>query len=284
MENTVPQEPEPARIVGGSGPGLLLSHGANGSIARQFGPILNGLTANHTVVGVDLPGSGATARSETPLDIDELADQMVAAADAEGLDTFAIAGISLGGPIAIRAAVRHPDRVTALVLTATFARPDAKVRLFNSIWRQLYESGDRGILAEFGALMAFSTRTLNSMSSERLKATIQRIAGAFPPGTPEQADLLDRVDVSDDVLQIKVPTLVVITTGDWLVPLDTQRSLADSIPGAKSVELDTGHAPFGERPDEWLNIITEFLQEELLAKRGRDEDEERSPVVRALGS
>lgn len=61
--------------------------------------------------------------------MDELADQLVAAADAEGLDTFAISGFSLGGPIAIRAAARHPKRVNALVLTATFAHRDSKLDL-----------------------------------------------------------------------------------------------------------------------------------------------------------
>lgn len=256
--------PEPilARTVRGSGPGLVLSHGANGSIERQFGSILDGLAMNHSVVGVDLPGSGATPRSDSPLDLDELADQLVAAADAEGLDTFAVAGISLGGPIAVRAAVRHPERVAALVLTATFARADARLRLFNSIWRQLYESGNHAILAEFGVLMAFSTQALNTVPAERLEATVRRIAGEFPPGTVDQADLLERVDVSEDLAQIKVPTLVVITTGDWLVPPSVQRSLAGGITGAQSAEIETGHAPFGERPQEWLNLITTFLQQE----------------------
>jgi pimeloyl-ACP methyl ester carboxylesterase len=240
----------------------VLSHGANGSIERQFGSILDGLAMNHAVVGVDLPGSGATPRSGTSLDLDELADQLVAAADAEGLDTFAVAGISLGGPVAVRAAVRHPERVTALVLTATFARADARLRLFNSIWRQLYESGNHAVLAEFGALMAFSTQALNTLPPERLEATLQRIARDFPPGTVEQADLLDRVDVSEDLARIAVPTLVIITTGDHLVPPSTQRSLAAGIPGARSAELDTGHAPFGERPAEWLDIITTFLRQE----------------------
>ncbi|WP_373319876.1 MULTISPECIES: alpha/beta fold hydrolase [Streptomyces] len=56
--------------------------------------------------------------------MDELADQLVAAAVAEGLDTFVLHGYSLGGPIAIRAAARHPERVTALILTATMAHPN----------------------------------------------------------------------------------------------------------------------------------------------------------------
>ncbi|MEV6156956.1 alpha/beta fold hydrolase [Nonomuraea sp. NPDC052129] len=118
-----------ARTVRGSGPGLVLAHGAGGGVEANFGPILDGLVARHTVVGVDYPGAGATPRSEVPLDVDDLADQLVGAADAEGLDTFAIAGFSLGGSVAICAAARYPDRVSALVLTAAFAHRDAKLGL-----------------------------------------------------------------------------------------------------------------------------------------------------------
>nr|WP_231509829.1 alpha/beta fold hydrolase [Streptosporangium roseum] len=86
-------DPTPyARTLHGSGPGLLLAHGAGGGIAANFGPIMDGLAARHTVVGVDYPGSGATPTPAAPLELDDLADQLVAAADAEGLDTFAVCG------------------------------------------------------------------------------------------------------------------------------------------------------------------------------------------------
>src|SRR4051794_487084 len=81
-----------ARTVHGAGPGLVLAHGAGGSTALNYGPILPGLAAGHTVVGVDWPGTGDSPRSSTPLDADALADELVAAADAEGLETFALAG------------------------------------------------------------------------------------------------------------------------------------------------------------------------------------------------
>jgi 3-oxoadipate enol-lactonase len=79
------------RTVHGSGPGLL-AHGAGGGIAAGFGPTMDGLAARHNVGGVDYPGSGATPTPAPPLELDDLADQLVAAADAEGLDTFAVHG------------------------------------------------------------------------------------------------------------------------------------------------------------------------------------------------
>ncbi|MEU8837428.1 alpha/beta fold hydrolase, partial [Streptomyces sp900116325] len=176
------QLPKPilARTSRGSGPGLALAHGAGGSVEGNYGPILDHLAARHTVVGVDYPGTGNTPRSDTPLTADELADQLVAGAVAEGLDTFAIAGFSLGGPIAIRAATRHPERVTALVLTATFAHANARLRLAASIWGEVHESGDRLLLAKYLTLVAFSTPFLDAFPPDQLDVALQALAETIP--------------------------------------------------------------------------------------------------------
>lgn len=68
------------RITRGSGPGLLLAHGVGGGIEPNFGPIMDGLAACFTVVGPDYPGIGPTPRANTPLVLDDLADELVAAA------------------------------------------------------------------------------------------------------------------------------------------------------------------------------------------------------------
>ncbi|MET8546257.1 alpha/beta fold hydrolase [Kitasatospora sp. NPDC004799] len=145
-----------ARTVHGSGPGLLLAHGAGGSSAADFGPIMDGLAARHTVVGVDHPGSGATPASAAPLELDDLADRLVAAADAEGLDTFAVWGYSLGGTVALRVAARHPQRITALVLSAAFARLDTRTEPAAAIRQQLHDAGQHLILAQYLARLTVS--------------------------------------------------------------------------------------------------------------------------------
>ncbi|GAA2019961.1 alpha/beta fold hydrolase [Catenulispora yoronensis] len=254
-----------ARTVRGSGPGLVLAHGAGGSTAANYGPILDGLAARHTVVGVDWPGAGDSPRSATPLDADVLADELIAAADAEGLDTFALAGFSLGGPIAVRAAVRHPDRVSALILTATFAHRDARLDLAARLWGELYESADREQLAEFLVLAAFSTEALQATLPDALRAGIEALADAVPPGTPEHVDLVRRIDVRDDLARVTAPTLVVSTAGDPLVAPHLHRQLADGIPGARLAAIDTGHLPFAEQPERWLSLITDFLAEQRVA-------------------
>ncbi|MFH9355304.1 alpha/beta fold hydrolase [Kitasatospora sp. NPDC017646] len=257
-ERTLP-EATFARTVLGSGPGLALAHGAGSSIDNTYGPILEGLAASHTVVGVDYPGSGNTPRSTTPLQLDDLADQLVAAAVAEGLDTFALHGYSLGGPVAIRAAARHPERVTALVLTATMAHPNNQQALTIRVWGKLAATGDRRLVSEFLFPHALSPQALEAMPAEQLEEVITYAAADIADGTLEHAELATRIDVRDDLAGIRVPTLVISTTADHLVPPVLHRQLAENIPDAELAEIPTGHLPMVERPEEWQTLITDFL-------------------------
>lgn len=248
-----------ARTVLGSGPGLALAHGAGSSVAGTYGPILEDLAAHHTVVGVDYPGSGDTPRSTTPLSLDDLADQLVAGAVAEGLETFAVSGYSLGGPVALRAAARHPERITALVLTATFPHRDNRLALALPVWRKLAESGERELLAEYLTMMALGADALEAMPDEQLRQAVGFTAAGVADGTPEQAELAPRADVREDLPGIQAPTLVISTTQDRFTSTRLHRQLADTIPHARLVELPTGHLPMVERPDEWRRLITDFL-------------------------
>ncbi|EFF89499.1 LOW QUALITY PROTEIN: 3-oxoadipate enol-lactone hydrolase, partial [Streptomyces sp. e14] len=142
------------RIVRGTGPGLLLAHGAGGGIDANYGPVLDVLAAHRTVVGPDYPGTGRTPRADAPLTLDGLADELVATAVEEGVETFAVAGYSLGAAVAVRAATRHPGRVTALVLTAGFAHPSPRFLLAARMWRDLLDADDPEALAGFLALVA----------------------------------------------------------------------------------------------------------------------------------
>ena len=250
-----------ARTARGSGPGLVVAHGAGGSVSANFGPILGQLAAHHRVVGADYPGTGDTPRCSAALSADELADQLVAAALAEGLTRFALCGFSLGGPIAIRAAARHPDRVTALVLTASFAHADTRLRLAASIWRELHEACNQLLLASFLALNAFSPAYLEALAPGQLEAAVEVLARAVPPGTPEHTDLIGRIDVRRDLAGIRSPTLVISTTADPLVSPDLHRQLADGIPGAQLAEIESGHLPMAERPEQWGQLIAAFLAE-----------------------
>ncbi|GAA3242674.1 alpha/beta hydrolase [Streptomyces sp. XM83C] len=250
------------RIVRGTGPGLLLAHGAGGGIDANFGPVLDTLAAGYTVVGPDYPGTGRTPRASAPLTLDGLADELVATAVEEGVETFAIAGYSLGTAVAVRAAARHPARVTALILTAGFAHPTPRFLLAARMWRDHLHADDPAGLADFLSLMAVSTPVLDGLGEDDLDTALKNTAATVPPGTPDHVDLLlDGIDVRADLAAISVPTLVVSTTLDQLVTPYHHRQLADGIPGARLAEIPTGHLPFLEQPARWGGLMRDFLDE-----------------------
>ncbi|MFJ4778404.1 alpha/beta fold hydrolase [Streptomyces sp. NPDC088762] len=241
------------------GPGLLLAHGGGGSVESNFGPVLEELAAAHSVVGVDYPGTGGTPKAEEPLELDELADQLVAAADAEGLERFAVLGYSLGGNVALRLAARYPERVTALVLTATFARAGNRLRLVADLWSGLAARGENELLARLLVPLALSPAALEGLTPDQTEELVRQTAATIPPGSGDHVDLIRGVDLRAEAAGIRVPALVIGTTEDRLVPLALQRELADTLPGARFAELPTGHLPFTERPAEWAALITGFL-------------------------
>ncbi|MDT7728381.1 MAG: hypothetical protein QOI21_4957 [Actinomycetota bacterium] len=247
-----------AHTVQGSGPGLLLAHGGGGSIAGNYGSILDELARTHTVVGPDYPGSGDTPRSTEPLTLDGLADGLVAAAVAAGVDRFTILGYSLGTGVAVRIASRYPDRVTGLILTSGFTYPSRELLLAADVWRGLLDL-DPKLTAKFCILLASGRETLNSMSAGALEASIDWLADFIPSGTPDQVDLVKNVDTRAELPGISVPTLVIATTADQLACPDLSRELAAGIPNSELAEIDAGHNIGGEARNEWLETIQKFL-------------------------
>ncbi|UGT57242.1 alpha/beta fold hydrolase [Nocardia asteroides] len=239
--------------VHGSGPGIVLAHGAGGSIDSNFGGILPLLAADHTVVASDYPAD------DTPLDLDALADALVAAAVDAGVETFTIVGFSLGTAVAVRAAARHPDKVTGLVLTAGLAAPDNRAKLAVQAWQDLLARGAYESFARLVLLTGFSAEFVNALPTTALDEMVAQTAAAIPGGTRQQAALVETVDTTADLAGVAVPTLIVNTTADLLVAPANSRALSAAIPGAEYVELDAGHVVMLEQPAPWATHLTDFL-------------------------
>ncbi|WP_280469168.1 alpha/beta fold hydrolase [Nocardia cyriacigeorgica] len=246
-------------VLLGRGPGLLLTHGASSDVSDSFGPLLDQLARTNTVIAPDYPGSGDTPPDPQPLTLDRLADQLVQTAVATGNDKFAILGFSTGAPVAVRAATRHPDRVSALILSAGPARPNPRLLLLVDTWRTLARAGDRRALAAYLILIGWSAAWLDGLSAAELDELAEDIPPHLPPGADAQLDLLSRVDVTADLAGITVPALVVAGAHDQVISRALTDELAHEIAGAESVVLDSGHALAAERPREWADAIIGFL-------------------------
>ncbi|WP_030676854.1 alpha/beta fold hydrolase [Streptomyces rimosus] len=245
--------------------GILLAHGATGSIADNYADLIPALAATgHTVVAPDYPGSGRTPRADGPLDLDALADALVAEAVAAGVETFTLIGFSLGTAVSVRAAARHPERVRGLVLTAGLAKPDHRANIWLDLWLRLLDRGDYAGFAQARALSGLSPEALNALPPAELATALDPDPALPPAGSAEQGALVKEVDTTGDLAGITVPTLVIATTLDQLIHPSHSRYLAEHIPGAEYAEIATGHVPMAERPEEWQVLILKFLAEQAL--------------------
>ncbi len=108
--------------VHGQGEPLLLLHGGLGSI-DMFAPILPILAEKRQVIGVDLHGHGRTTLGDRPISLIDMGDDMAAILKRLGYGQVDVLGYSLGGGVALRLAVQHPDAVRRLALvSAGFAQ------------------------------------------------------------------------------------------------------------------------------------------------------------------
>ena len=249
-------------------PVLVLLHGFGDSYTTWEGWVRE-LKTRRRVITVDLPGHGLTrAPVDTVLRIDSLADFVDRFAAALALPKFAVAGNSMGGGVAWELAVRHPDRINALILVdaAGFANdkppgelPLAFKILQYPIGRAFLRNIDNRFLIREGVRTDVYDKSLVTPAFVDRWAEFQRAPGhrailmsVSIPGQP--ADLVAMLGT------IKVPTLILWGEADPLLEPASARKFAAAIPGSKLITFpQVGHLPQIEIPARSAAAVAEFL-------------------------
>ncbi|MER6716149.1 MULTISPECIES: alpha/beta hydrolase [unclassified Streptomyces] len=241
----------------GQGPGLLLVHGTGATGETNYGHLVKEFADRHTVILPDYAGSGDTVDDGSPLTLEQLADQVLGAADEATDEPVDVVGFSLGALVAVMAAARRPERVRRLVLVAGWARnDDLRKRLGFTLWRRLADL-DPELYSHYISLLLFTPGFLADLDAETFDAAV---GGAeVNEGTLRQIELGLDADIRELLPAIGVPTLVVGCRHDQLVPVDHSRELHEAIPRSTYLEIESGHLVPAEAPDELVDAIRNFL-------------------------
>ncbi len=229
------------------------------------------LTRHFTLVRYDERGCGLSDWTDEGFDLDHWVADLEAIVDALELERFSLLGLSQGGPIAIEYSVRHPKRVSQLILVGTF--PSGQFLQRNSV------------VATHTELMAGLVETGWGASNPAFR---QMFTSLFVPGaTEEQRDWFNelqrrsttpkiaaaqlrafrQIDVRERLTQVRAPTLVLHARHDAAIPFAEGRSIAAAIPGARLVPLDSdNHIPL--EPDPGWPV----LRREIAALVGGDDN------------
>jgi pimeloyl-ACP methyl ester carboxylesterase len=224
------------------------------------------LSRTHRVCVYDNRGVGRSDKPAGPYDVRTLADDAVAVLDACGFGRAHVVGLSMGGMIAQELAVRHSDRVGALVLAATYAKPDDEVRATTGGGggldprtiepKQLFKLMMGMVLSpEFIArerdwLRAMRDRILPMVSAEGFVAQMAAVMAH---------------DATAELHGIEAPTLILKPANDRLIPPRASDDLARAIPGATLVTFDQGSHGFNvEQADKFNRAVLDFLAQHPL--------------------
>ena len=186
------------------------------------------LAQRFDVVRFDQRDRGGPAAQE-PFTLDDLVDDVFAALDEVGAERAHVAGISLGGLVALRAARRRPDRVATLVAMCCAARFSRDIWVERS--RLVREQGVTPIVP--AVLDRWFTREFQERRPDVLARYRQMLESTDAAGYAHAGDVLAGADVRDDLPGITVPTLVVSGEADTANPVPDQELIARAVPGAR---------------------------------------------------
>lgn len=173
---------------------------------------------------------------------------------------FALAGFSMGGYIAFELLRQAPDRVLALALLDTSARPDSpEATEKRRAAMALAEQGKFSLAVQQAFPNAVHPDHLDNAD---LKALHVRMAKANGPDVyiRQQQAIITRPDSRPDLAGIKVPTLVLVGEADAITPPDAAKEMAAGIDGAKLVTVPkAGHMALAEQPEIVTAAMVEWL-------------------------
>lgn len=224
---------------------------------------LDALTRHHTLVRYDLRGSGLSGREPGNASLDTWVEDLDAVVNDLQLDRFPLLGLCQGGAIALAYAVRHPERVSRLVLYDAYTHgaladsADTDAAREARLLTEMIELGWGRRSAAFRELFASLLMPDAPADCIRWLGDLQRRT-VSPAGAARLWEAFHRLDVRTLAPQVRVPTLVMHVHGDCVVPFEKGEELAALIPGAEFIILDSRNHILHQDEPAWQRFVGEL--------------------------
>jgi class 3 adenylate cyclase len=227
-----------------------------------FGPVLERLGEVASCVVFDKRGTGLSDRDLGFGSLEDRMDDLRAVMDAVGFERAKFFAVSEGGPLSLVFAATYPDRAEALALYGTMPRAMRAPDYPQGVDPELVPAFLEELERRWGtgrALRAFVQHIPKTPEVEQFMARYER--GAC---TPRQAvSIMERnmtIDIRPILPTVRAPTLVLHSTRDPLMRVESARQLADLIPGARFIERDADYHMTYDGATAWfLDDVVEFL-------------------------
>lgn len=216
--------------------------------------LLPRLRAHFALLRIDTRGHGASTAEPGDYAMAMLADDVLAVADAAGMDRFSIAGVSLGGMIGMEVALRAPARVERLIPICTSATMDAVS------WNdRIAKVRGEGMAAIADLAMG---RFLSDAAEPAIHDAVRRqLLTMDAQGYAGCGAAIRDMALAERIADIACPTLIVTGTRDTSTPFAGHgEHLLSHIPGATHVSLEAAHLAPLEAPDALADAILSFLE------------------------
>jgi pimeloyl-ACP methyl ester carboxylesterase len=225
--------------------------------------VMPSLVKQYQVIRLDNRGMGRSSAPDSPYSIQQMANDAVGVLEQLGITKVHVAGHSMGGQIAQELVLRHPEKISSLMLHSSWAKCDGLFHAVIETWGELLGTLDLK-LYEKVVLPWIFTDTFYSTPGMIEAVIDMAINYPFPPtthGVYHQSRAILSSNTSTRLQDIHCPTLVVVGRQDILTPIKFSEQLVQGIPNAKLVILeDVGHGFLVESPDTLARTMLSFLE------------------------
>jgi 3-oxoadipate enol-lactonase len=264
----------PARLFvrdEGQGEAFLLAHGM-WCAGHMFDPMVRELSATHRVITPDLRAHGKSGVPRSSWSVIDVAEDYVRILDALRIDRVILGGYSMGGMAAVHFALKHPDRLSALILmsTSASAEPWVRRRELDALAATVTVTGAPHWLA-FQAAYGVFTPGFRRSAPEVIEQWTDQVEAMSRRALVQALRAVStRPSLEDRLGEITTPTLVLAGQRDWHLSSRHSVVLSEKIPGAELAILPgVGHGLPIERPGETVKLIRLFLKQTVARSPGK---------------